>query len=237
MEWTVDQDRLTDNPIMCEDGQEEIRVLMRECKLNIPSLTGDCFMQAPFWKATGRRRDGLLRDFEAIIDSCCALELNFVVVPLVDNGRLETCVQQDSLIRILNEMTSSLILRGIKIAFESDYKPLELKRLIDCLDPTVFGINYDTGNSAALGYNAEEEINTYGDRIFNVHLKDRIFGGTTVPLGAGNADFDKIFAGLGFIGYRGNYIMQTARACDGQHEAVLQKYNKMALEWIERYDA
>jgi L-ribulose-5-phosphate 3-epimerase len=237
MEWTIDQERLHENPLMRADGRETIRALMEKCALRIPSLTGDCFMQAPFWKEKGALRDRLVCDFEAVIDACGDLDVQFVVFPLVDNGRLESRVQEDGLVRMLDEMMPSLSARGVKVVFECDYKPAELARLMERLDPSVFGVNYDIGNSAALGFDPQEELRSYGERILNVHVKDRLLGGTTVPLGTGNADFEKVFAGLGSLGYRGNYIMQTARASDGNHGAALEKYRNMTTGWIERYDA
>ena len=50
-------------------------------------------------------------------------------------------------------------------------------------------INYDIGNSAAQGYNVIEELDTYGNRISDIHIKDRILNGGPVILGNGN-DFD-----------------------------------------------
>ena len=47
------------------------------------------------------------------------------------------------------------------------------------------------GNSASLGYDAQEEIDLLGNKIINVHIKDRIRSGTTVPLGTGDTDFKK----------------------------------------------
>ena len=237
MEWTIDQDRLHENPLMCKDSRETIRAHMENYSLRIPSLTADCFMQAPFWKAQGLVRDELVRDFEAVIDACRCLDVQFVVVPLVDNGRLESRAHEDCLVRMLGEMAPSLSDWGVKVVFECDYRPLELARLMDRLDQNAFGVNYDIGNSAALGFDPREELLSYGERILNVHVKDRLHGGTTVPLGDGNADFEKVFAGLGSLGYRGNYIMQTARASDGQHAAALERYLNMTVDWIERYDA
>ena len=52
-----------------------------------------------------------------------------------------------------------------------------------------FGINYDTGNSASLGWDVEEEFANYFDRIYNIHIKDRTLGGTTVDLGTGDVNF------------------------------------------------
>jgi len=53
MEWTLDQERLYENPLMNEVGRAEIRTLCRSNGIQIPSVTGDCFMQAPFWKVDG----------------------------------------------------------------------------------------------------------------------------------------------------------------------------------------
>lgn len=237
MEWTIDQDRLYENPLMRNDGREAIRGLMEKFALSIPSLTGDCFMQAPFWKAEGNARVELVRDFEAVVDACGAIGVQFVVVPLVDSGRLEVRAQEDDLVSMLSEMAASLGERGVKVVFESDYKPLELARLMERFDPSVFGVNYDIGNSAALGFDPQEEIRSYGSRILNVHVKDRMLGGSTVPLGTGNADFEAVFAGLGVLGYQGNYIMQTARARDENHAAALKKYRVMIANWMECHDA
>ena len=46
-----------------------------------------------------------------------------------------------------------------------------LKTFIDQLSPDNYGINYDIGNSAAMGFDPKEEIQVYGQRILNVHIK------------------------------------------------------------------
>ena len=72
--------------------------------------------------------------------------------------------------------------------FESDLRLPRWPQFIDAFPARSFGINYDIGNSAALGYDSAEEISAYAPRILHVHVKDRVRGGTTVPLGTGNAD-------------------------------------------------
>ena len=160
-----------------------------------------------------------------------------MVVPLVDNGRLENRIQEDILVDTLKNESTFLSSIGIKVVFESDFGPAELVRFIGRLDPVLFGVNYDIGNSAGLGMNPCDEIAAYGDRILNVHIKDRLLAGTTVPLGTGNADFDAVFAALGRADYKGVYILQTARAADGQHAAVLCRYRDMAVEWLQHHGA
>ncbi len=237
MEWTLDQDGLYLNPLLTTSGQAEIRELRQAHGIAISSLTGDCFMQSPFWKAQGLAREALLQDFRAVAQACSAVGITMMVVPLVDNGRLDNREQEDLLVDTLQKESAFLAALGVKVVFESDFGPDELARFIARLAPARFGINYDIGNSASLGMDPVAEISAYGERILNVHIKDRVLGGTTVPLGTGNANFDQVFAALARAGYQGTYILQTARAAEGKHAEVLCRYRDMALDWIKRHGA
>lgn len=237
LEWTLDQDGLYDNPLLTVAGQAEINRLCQAHGIAILSLTGDCFMQSPFWKARGPVQEALLQDFRAVARACSAVGIVMMVVPLVDNGRIENREQEDLLVDMLQKESALLSALGVKVVFESDFGPEELARFIARLDPARFGVNYDIGNSASLGMDHVAEIAAYGERILNVHIKDRILGGTTVPLGTGNAQFDQVFPALARSGYQGTYILQTARASDGKHAEVLCRYRDMALDWIKRHGA
>lgn len=237
MEWTLDQECLHENPLLTEVGQAEIRALCQKHAISIPSLTGDCFMQEPLWKAHGLERITLEQDFVEIAKACAAVGITMMVVPLVDNGRLENRAQEDDLVTFLESQSSLLAAHGLKVIFESDYMPQELARFIARLTPFLFGINYDIGNSAALGFSPQEEFAAYGSRIVNVHVKDRLLGGTTVPLGTGSANFDEVFAELFKINYQGNLILQTARAVDDKHSGALSNYHNMTINWLNRYAA
>lgn len=235
MEWTLDQKDLYENPFMTASGQQEIQALCRQYNLSIPSLTGDCFMQAPFFKE-GQDRASMLKDFENIVQACAVLGTKYIVFPLVDNSSLKTEKEEKDLLSDLMERTSLLEKTGVKIVFESDFPPERLKKFIAQYPTPYFGINYDMGNSASLGFDPEKEISAYADRILNVHVKDRILGGTTVPLGQGSANFDKIFSALGRVRYNGNYILQTARAKDDQHEKCLQQFVHFTQEKIDQWN-
>jgi hexulose-6-phosphate isomerase len=237
MEWTLDREALYDNPIMTVEGRDQIGSLCETHGVTIGSLTGDCFMQAPFHKAPAGRKDTLLADVEAVVDACGKLGARYVVVPLVDNGSLETARQEVELRDGLLPLTPALCDLHIKLVFESDFAPRRLAAFIEQFPPAAFGINYDIGNSAALGFDPAEEIGCYGARIGNVHVKDRVLGGTTVPLGEGNADFPKVFHALKRVGYCGDFILQTARAADGNHAGVLCRYREMVRNWWSAYEA
>jgi L-ribulose-5-phosphate 3-epimerase len=233
MEWTLDQDRLYQNPLLTPEGQQEIRALCQKHRIAIASLTGDCFMQAPFWKAAGQERAALEADFIAIARACAAVGIQMVVVPLVDNGRLDDARQEDAVVEFMLAQADLFRALGLRIIFESDFIPAELARFIARLPADGFGINYDIGNSAALGYQPVEEFAAYADRIVNVHVKDRVLGGTTVPLGTGNADFPTVFRQLREAVYTGYLIMQTARAKDDDHAGALRQYMEQIVAWAK----
>lgn len=233
MEWTLDQDRLYENPLLTAAGQNEIQQLCSRHAIKISSLTGDCFMQAPFWKADGKGKAGLKESFLAICRACATVGIRMVVVPLVDNGRLDDAAQEDELVEFLLSQQDFFSKHGIQVIFESDYTPQELSRFIDRLPTGRFGINYDIGNSAALGFDPVEEFAAYGSRVINVHVKDRVLGGTTVPLKTGAAQFEVVFAELAKANYQGNFILQTARAADNDHAVALRTYRDITMQWIE----
>ena len=235
MEWTLDQKDLYSNPLMTNKGQSKIKKYCRNNKIEIPSITGDCFMQFPFWKNTDDKAIKLENDFLNIVKACKAIGISLIVVPLVDNGRIENQKQEENVVNFFNENVNFFNKNNIKIIFESDLPPKKLASFINKFDSPIFGINYDTGNSASLGYDSFEEIYSYGNRILNVHIKDRELNGTTVGLGEVNTDFNMIFSQLKKISYDGNFILQTARAVDNNHQAVLLKYYKMTNEWIKKY--
>ena len=232
MEWTLDQDRIFENPLMTADGRAAIHELSAAHGIEIPSLTGDFCMQAPFWKASGRAQMELVGIFEKVLSSCAAAGIKLLVVPLVDNGALDSTAERAVLERQLFTFQPLLRLHGIKIAFESNLPPAPLAAFIDGFPADLFGINFDMGNSASLGWDPVEEISLLATRIINVHVKDRVLGGTTVPLGTGAADLPKVFSLLRTVRYDGNFILQTARAADGAHVETIRGYQQFVARQI-----
>jgi hexulose-6-phosphate isomerase len=231
VEWTLDYADLDDNPLMTPAGRAEIRALGALHGVSLETLTGDLFMQMPFWKETGAARDALLHDFERVVDASAAAGIRIIVVPLVDNGSVADR-GEDALVDALAARGDAIASHGVTIAFESDFPPARLAAFITRFPAGVFGVNYDTGNSAALGHDCGDEIGAYAARIVNVHIKDRLRGGTTVPLGTGAADLPRAMALLKASGYRGRYILQTARAADGDHAGALARYRDMTRAWL-----
>jgi hexulose-6-phosphate isomerase len=210
IEWTLDYKNYYKNPLLTDKGQKIIKRLKKKYSINIQSLTGDHFMQKPFWKTSNNFQ--LLKDFKNLIISCKNLKIKYIIIPLVDNGSLKNKKEELYFISICKKLSNFIKKNKVQIIFESDYPPLKLKNFIKKLDKRLFGINYDSGNSASLNYDVDNEFKLYGKRILNVHIKDRKKYGKTVRLGQGNANLKKLFKNLENINYKGNLILQTARS-------------------------
>ena len=235
MEWTLDFEGIFQNPLMTTQGREKINQLKDKYSISIPSLTGDCFMQKPFWKKKNQESKGLKKLFLQVIENCSLLDIKYIVVPIVDNGSIDSIDEEEIIIDFLN--TNKLIFEklGLQILFESDLKPERFKLFMRNFDPDIFGINYDIGNSASLDYDVREEFDAYGELVKNVHVKDRKLFGETVPLMHGNANFELVFKTLIKNNYSGNLILQTARCKDGNHAYTLSKYRQITKNLILKY--
>ena len=210
IEWTLDYHRLAKNPFLTKEGQQQITNIKKKYKIKCNSVTADCFMQKPFWKLKKNKK--ILTLFELVIKSCFELNVKILILPLVDNGSLENKLHETKFISLMNSYSNFIKKNKLKIAFESDYPPNKLKTFISKFDKSIFGINYDLGNSSHFGYDLRKEFEYYSDRIINVHIKDRLFKSHTVRLGKGNADFQIFFKLLDRMNYKKNLILQVARS-------------------------
>lgn len=228
MEWTIDSDRFEENPLITEHGNNAITSLISKYNIQIPSVTCDYFMENPPWK---NNFSEVKENIISIFNGMNRIKSQILVIPLVDNSSIfdSNCLKIVKL--FFTELIPEMSKYNLRIAFESDFTPKKLAEFIGEFDINYFGINYDIGNSASLGFNPTEEIKAYGTRIINVHVKDRKLSGNTVPLSEGDADFPRIFRLLHEENYRGNLILQTARSKEGRDAEVLVKYKRLVEDW------
>lgn len=228
MEWTIDSDRFEENPLITEHGNNAITSLMSKYYIQIPSVTCDYFMENPPWKNNFIE---VKENIISIFNGMNRIKSQILVIPLVDNSSIfdSNCLKIVKL--FFTELIPEISKYNLRIAFESDFTPKKLAEFIGEFDINYFGINYDIGNSASLGFNPTEEFKAYGTRIINVHVKDRKLSGNTVPLSEGDADFPRIFRLLHEVNYRGNLILQTARSKEGRDAEVLVKYKRLVEDW------
>lgn len=229
IEWTIDHYGFFKNPLL---NKKYIKTIKKTSKINnikINSVTADFFMEKPFWKQKNLKH--YTNKVELLIKYCGIFKIEYIVLPLVDNSSIKNKRTEQIVINELKKLNNLLKKLKVTILFESDFKPQKLLKFIKNFDDKNFGINYDLGNSASLSYNLDQEFNTYGKFIKNVHIKDRIKNGKTVRLGDGTVNFKKFFKLIKKINYKGPLILQTARSARKGHDYDELKIN---LEFLKK---
>ncbi len=230
IEWTIDLETLPLNPIYSKEGRNEIIYYKDKYNIKIESLTGDLFMQKPFWKNIGSNQKVLKNLFLKTINCSKKVGIKYIILPLVDNGSISNSHQERVLVSFLKSIQKKLRENKQKILFETDFPPLKNLRFIKKFNPNFFGINYDTGNSAHKGFNNQKELKLLFQYIKNIHIKDRLLNRGTVPLGKGNYKFDTFFRFIKKNKYKGNLILQTARSKNKNHLKNLIKYRNFVIK-------
>lgn len=220
LEWTLDSENIHLNPLLIESGVNEINELKEIFGIRIESVTCDFFMENPPWANT-ENSNFLIEILNRILEIGIKAGVRKLVIPLVDNSRIDTFDEFES---VLTTITSTNYLaKDVRFLFETDMAPRTFMKLLNSTDATYFGVNLDIGNSASYGWLPDEEVEVFGARIGNVHVKDRLFGGSTVPLGEGCANFRAYLQSLSNVGYEGAFILQTARSTTNQHHDELRR--------------
>lgn len=214
IEWIVDADRFPENPLLTDRGRARMRELENETGTLVRTVCADCFMAWPLTAQNDAERRDRLAALSEIIKAAAMFGVRTITLPCVDASAINTAADRRAVITAMTVVLPQAEKAGVRLALETSLPPAEFRSLIDALAPLPIGVNYDSGNSAALGYDVRQELDAYGSSIAVVHVKDRVLGGGTVPLGEGHADFPAFFGGLRAMDYSGPLILQAARRDD-----------------------
>jgi len=215
IEWIYDLFGADVNPLSTDDGINQIQVLSKQYKVKILSLCANCFIEKPLVRASASELEDRMELMFWLLKRCQLLGINRIVLPFLDGSRIDTDAEFESLLAVLRQVLNMAIETGVAIHLETSLVPTKFASLLEKLPSPLIMVNYDSGNSASLGYDPQDEFAAYGSRIGSVHVKDRIRGGGTVPLGTGDANFKLLSDHLAGIGYRGDYILEAARGSSG----------------------
>jgi len=226
IEFIFDFNDADKNPLMNESGLEEILILSEKTGVAVKSICADYFMEAPLHSSSKQDSKRSLAVLKDLISKTLKLGVKDIVIPCVDKSSLRNETQKDSFVKMISEVLDIVEKFKINIALETDLAPGPFHDLLERFDTSRITVNYDTGNSASLGFDPEEEVAAYGNRISDIHIKDRLLGGGSVILGTGDTDFDKFFLALEKVGYNDFFILQAYRDDEG-----VTMFKKQ-LDWI-----
>ncbi len=228
IEWIYDVWGENANPICSNRGVEQMGFLSKEHGVEVRSLCADYFMERPLIRISSEEKRSRTEHLLWLISRCQLLNISRIVLPFVDNSSIQPPSEIAEVVSMLHEVVPHASEAHVEIHLETSLGPAAFEDLLGSLAFPEVKVNYDTGNSASLGYDYREELSAYGDRIGSVHVKDRVRGGGTVPLGCGNADLPGVVARLHELGYSGDFILQMARGEPGQ-EVEWAEHNRRVL--------
>ena len=235
IEWVFDAPDFEKNPLWSEAGCTQISILTATTGVHINTICADYFMVRPFFRTSSEERRERIAVLKRLCAQAACVHAQGIEIPLVDNSSIKTSEEEDILCSVLEEVLPDVRSHGLWIGLETDLPPEAFVHLLSRCDERLVKANYDSGNSSGLGYKPEEELAAYGERVKNIHIKDRLLGGTTVEPGTGNADFDALFRELAKVGYKGNFILQTARGEDGREKETLTRHKTFVEGYIAKY--
>ena len=230
IEWIVDADRFEENPLLTDRGRARMHELEQDTGTLVRTVCADCFMAWPLTTLNDPERRARLAALSQIVKAAAIYGVHTITLPFVDASAIETADDRRAVIAAMTVAFPQAEKAGVRLALETSLPPTEFRSLIDDLAPLPIGVNYDSGNSAALGYDVRQELDAYGSSVAVVHVKDRVRGGSTVPLGEGNADFPAFFAALRAMDYSGPLILQAARR--GNEVETIRAYARFVQQHI-----
>jgi L-ribulose-5-phosphate 3-epimerase UlaE len=227
IEFILDFNDAEENPLLQKGGVDEILAISKETGVIVQTICADYFMEAPLHSKDDKVVQKSVQVLNALLETAIKLNITDVVIPCVDQSTLDNEEAVNRFVIQMKNVIPKIEANNINLSLETDLEPQPFLALLNQLNSKNITVNYDIGNSAALGFDSDEELEAYGDRITDIHIKDRTLGGGPITLGEGNADFSKFFTKLKEFDYQGPFIMQAYRDDDGV------KIFKQQLEWIK----
>ena len=231
IEWIYDTYGLGANPVETDEGIESILQLSRTHKIAVHSMCADYFMDFTFVRTTEAEMAERIAHLDWLLGQARRIGVTRVVLPFVDSSAIRDDADRNAVIETLQRALPGAAAAGIELHLETSLPPAEFAALLARIPHPLVKVNYDSGNSSSLGYRPAEEFAAYGERLGSVHIKDRVFNGSTVPLGQGDADLPAVFAGLRGLKYAGDFILQVARGTAGDEVA----WTRTNRGYVERF--
>lgn len=229
IEWIFEAEGAPQNPIWTADGQRQIRQKISETGITVSSVCADFFMVhrlAGVSEVEARHNVDIL---EQLIARTAELGAKRILLPLLETAAIDTPEQQAQARESLRRCIPAAERFGVTLGLEMDVPGKQYAEFVTSLQSPRIRAYYDTGNSAAQGYDIAEDVKHVLPFLEAVHVKDReLFGGSRL-LGEGVANFSGFFSSLDAAGFRGDFLLQSYFGDDYLFD-TLRNFNYLRLQ-------
>ena len=207
IEWLIDGNNDDINPITSLSGQQEILKISNKYNISIKSLCAHSLICGDLLHDDNMIVENEKRRLSQILSWALAINIEFVIIPVMDLMSIKNNNAKEKLKVILQEVAST---KHLKILLESDLEASLLKEFIEEVEIDNIGILYDLGNATAMGFDIEKEIRLLHNEIWEVHIKDRYTNnGSSVRLGFADTPFKLAIDTLNDLSWQGSLILET----------------------------
>jgi len=164
--------------------------------------------------------DRLQRGFDAVLEEARILGANYLVCPSVDAEERKTAEDWKGVCQTLNRIGQVVRSHGLVLAYHNhDFEfvpfadgttPFHL--LMTETDPRDVKIELDVYWVAKAGLDPVRQLRDSQDRILLVHLKDLARDGSTVEVGEGTLEFERIVRAALAVGVKHLFVEQDTSA-------------------------
>jgi hexulose-6-phosphate isomerase len=208
IEWIFEAPRFEENPLWTEAGREEIRELVAASGVRVQSVCADYFMQH---KLAGENARALSQNRDVLADlivAAHAVGADRILIPLLETSALDTQELKREAVISLRSAAPIAERYGVTLGLEMEIPGAEYAQLVQSVGSPRVRAYYDTGNSTAQGADIALDIVPILPVLHAVHIKDRVKGGGSKPLGTGDTNFQGFFPTLLRAGFRGDFVLQ-----------------------------
>jgi sugar phosphate isomerase/epimerase len=160
--------------------------------------------------------DRLRRDFDAVLQEARILGANYLVCPSVDAGERKTAADWKRVCQTLNRIGRAVRSHGLVlhnhdfefVPFADGTTPFGL--LMTDTDPRDVKLELDVYWVAKAGLDPVQQLLNGQERIVLVHLKDLAADGSTVEMGSGVLDMERIVRAALVAGTRHLFVEQDS---------------------------
>ncbi len=208
IEWIFEAPRFEQNPLWTEEGREEIRALVERSGVRVQSVCADYFMVR---KLAGESAAALADNRDVLTELIVAAHsvgADRILIPLLETSAVDTPELKREVVASLRSAAPVAERYGVTLGLELELPGHEYARLVASVGSSHVRAYYDTGNCTAAGADIASDIVPLLPYLHAVHVKDRVRGGGSKPLGTGDTNFAGFFPALLRAGFRGDFVLQ-----------------------------
>lgn len=232
IEWIFEKPHEHDNPLSTEKGIVNLKKTIQETEVQVKSICADYYMTSLLIKDGARVQENW-DHLSWLLHQAKELSMTYIILPFVDSSSLKTTDDQKALAEALKNFLKKEETSGIEIHLEADLSPTQFLTLFELVNHPLLKMNYDTGNSASLGYDVDVELQLLGMYLGSVHIKDRKKNGGTVALDTGDTDFTKCFQWFKRLQFDKWFVLQCARGEEGQETETIKMQRQFVLKEMQ----